>query len=363
MRAILKTLLLIGCIAPPASLAFAQSTVPVIDGNATVRLPSVPIPFSELATPEAKAAYLRLMEENRVAATKPARTIADQRAIEDAKLIPMKERQMQALAVSIDPQVIAGVQTDVITPKAGIAPRNRNRVLINLHGGGFTTGARFGGQVESIPVAWAGRIKVVTVDYRMAPEHRFPAASEDVVAVYRELLKTYRAENIGIFGCSAGGMLTGQTLAWFQTHGVPRPGAAGIFGSGSQIRGSGDSNYVAAPLMGWPMPPLPPGLNATQYMPYFRGANPNDPVLSPIEHPEILSKFPPTLIVSGTRDIGLSPSLNLHAKLVDAGATAELHVWEAMTHCGFTEPDVPESRQAWKVMAQFFDRYLGTKRK
>ena len=67
-----------------------------------------------------------------------------------------------------------------------------------------------------MPVAVLGRIKVVSLDYREGPKYRFPAASEDVAAAYRELLKTYRAEDIGIYGCSAGGMLTGMSVAWFQ---------------------------------------------------------------------------------------------------------------------------------------------------
>ncbi len=90
---------------------------------------------------------------------------------------------------------------------------NRNRVLINLHGGGMIVGGRYGGQLESIPVSSIGRIKVVTVDYRMAPEHRYPAAEDDAIAVYRELLKTYRPENIGVYGCSSGAWLTGTTVA------------------------------------------------------------------------------------------------------------------------------------------------------
>ena len=87
-----------------------------------------------------------------------------------------------------------------------------------------------------MPIAALGRIKVVSLDYRQGPEHRHPAASEDVAAAYRELLKTYRPENIGIYGCSAGGMLAGMSVAWFQRHGLPRPGAVGILCAGRRER-------------------------------------------------------------------------------------------------------------------------------
>src|SRR4029077_6581875 len=78
-----------------------------------------------------------------------------------------------------------------------------------------------------------GRFKVVTVDYRQGPEHVYPAASEDVAAVYKDLLKTYRTENIGSYGCSAGGVLTGQVAAWLLDKGLPSPGVLGIFGAGA----------------------------------------------------------------------------------------------------------------------------------
>ena len=79
-----------------------------------------------------------------------------------------------------------------------------------------------------MPVASLGKIRVVAVDYRQGPEHVFPAASEDVTAVYRELLKHYPAENIGIYGNSAGAVLTAMVIAWFQKEGLPRPGAIGL---------------------------------------------------------------------------------------------------------------------------------------
>ena len=91
---------------------------------------------------------------------------------------------------------IAGVYTDVITSKDGVAAWNKHRVLINLHGGGFLIGARIMGAMESTPVAALGKIKVGTVDYRQGPEHKFPAASEDVAAVYKGLLKTYKPRTL-----------------------------------------------------------------------------------------------------------------------------------------------------------------------
>src|SRR3546814_19508896 len=127
--------------------------------------------------------------------------------------------------------MIAGVQTDIVTPREGISGKNADRVLINLHGGGMLVGGRYGGQLESIPVSSMGRIKVVTVDYRMAHEHSYPAAEEAVIAVYREPLKTYRAENIGIDGCSGRASLTRSVVAKIIARGRPNTGARGVIGT------------------------------------------------------------------------------------------------------------------------------------
>src|SRR5581483_1326023 len=98
-------------------------------------------------------------------------------------------------------QTIARIRTDIVEPQAGVTARNRNRVLISLHGGSYQY--KSGGQarlIEAVLVAGYSRIKVVSVDYAKYPQHHFPAAVDDVVAVYRELLKTYKPQNIGIYG-------------------------------------------------------------------------------------------------------------------------------------------------------------------
>ncbi len=103
--------------------------------------------------------------------------------------------------VTVQQSTIAGVPVRIITPP-DVPADHQSRVLINLHGGGFNSDS--GSLTESIPVAALSRMEVVAVLYRLAPEHPFPAAVDDAIAVYRDLLKTHSPENIGIFGTSAG---------------------------------------------------------------------------------------------------------------------------------------------------------------
>ena len=127
--------------------------------------------------------------------------------------------------MNVEEPNIAGVRTDTITPLS-MPESNRNRVLINLHGGGFNSDS--GSLIEGVPIANLAKIKVVSVYYRLAPENPFPAAVDDVVAVYRELLKTYKPRNIGIFGTSAGAILTAEVTVRLNSWACP-PGALGIF--------------------------------------------------------------------------------------------------------------------------------------
>lgn len=262
------------------------------------------------------------------------------------------ERQRERYQVVIEARVMAGVATEIITPAEGVPVANQNRVLINLHGGALLIGARWGGQVESIPIAARGKFKVVSVDYRMGPEYKFPAASEDVALVYQELLKTYPPENIGIYGCSGGGLLAAQSVAWIARQSLPRPGAVGIFCSGAGYWTDGDSGPIVGAIMqrDWAAP---------DEVAYFHGVSLDDPYLFPAYHDHLLKNFPPSLLINSVRDQTLSSAAHTHSRLTALGVPAELHVWEGLGHAFFYEPDLPESGESYDVMVRFFDRYLG----
>lgn len=332
--------------------ASAQDAKPKIDADGTVTSPGARFPFSVYASPQALQRFRQIFDEGRAAPPLGGSIQASREFYE--KINADRAGRMQKLyPVEIKASKIGGVGVDVVAPTGNVA--DEKRVLINLHGGAFLWGAGSGGLVESIPVASLSRIKVISVDYRQGPEYTFPAASEDVENVYRALLKHHRAQDIGIYGCSAGGVLTGEAVAWFASKNLPMPGGIGIFCAGV-VDFLGDSTYMGPALMGEAVPDKPFRL---LQLPYFKGADPNDPLVMPGTSEKVLAKFPPTLLISGTRDMALSPLLRSNELLTEAGVPTELHVWEGMWHSFFSDPELPESKAAYAVMARFFERELG----
>ena len=333
--------------------AAAQDSAPGIKPDGTVTSPALSIPYSSFASPQARAFFPKLLAEGSKAPPIDA-PIAQSRAFYDRLNSDRVVRMQKMYAVKIHRETIAGVGADVVLPAQGVPAQNQHRVLINLHGGAFLWGAHSGGLVEAIPVASVGRIKVIALDYRQGPEHSFPAASDDVEAVYRALLKQYKPQQIGIYGCSAGGILTGESVARLITDKLPVPGAIGSF-CGSLLDIDGDSAYVAPVLNGQG---VPAHRLALADLPYFHGANPRDPLVQPGLSPALLVRFPPTLLITGSRDMTMSSVLASQQRLDQAGVQTELHVWDGMWHSFFSDPELPESQDAYRVMARFFLTHL-----
>jgi len=270
--------------------------------------------------------------------------------------------------VDISAEDTAGVYTEIFVPQGGVSEKNKDRILISIHGGAFMFGARSFSHTEAMQVADLGRIKVISPDYRQAPEYRHPSAVDDTLAVYKETLKAYEPSNIGIYGCSAGAMLAAQLIAKILQEGLPLPAAAGLFCAaipftmddvpGAFKMSNGESAYLVAAQYGSPR--SADELINTQVNPYFEGVSANDPVVAPGDFDEVMSKFPPTLLISGTRDFALSGVLASHQKLTTLDVDAELHVWEGLGHATFAyNPRLPETDEVHQVIVNFFDKHLG----
>ncbi len=321
-----------------------------VQANGSVSLPAEVVPPSKFLSPEAKVYLDRHLHDMQ----DPTMTYAEKGIPRFMK--PYLERMRSLYPVTVQDTQVGGVHVFVYEPRVdGKEPRTA-RILINLHGGGFSGCWPGCAEMESRPIAALGQVRVVSVDYRQGPENKFPSASEDVARVYRALLKTHKPSDIGIYGCSAGGMLTAESVAWFQQHALPSPGAIGIFCAGAGEFG-GDAAFTSTPLGEGRFMAMPGDGGAR--LGYFSDADPKSPLVSPLYSEEVLRKFPPTLVITGTRDFAMSGAIYTHSTLVRVGVDADLHVWEGLFHGFFYDPDIPESKEAYRVIVRFFKKHLG----
>ena len=183
------------------------------------------------------------------------------------------------------------------------------------------------------------------LDYRVAPDHPFPAALDDCVAVYRALLAERPSGEIVVMGTSAGGNLAAALLLRAADEGLAMPAGALLMTPELDLTERGDTFNT---LMGLDVV-LPERLMPFN-LAYAAGADLADPYVSPLHG--VVTGFPPTLIQAGTRDIFLSNAVVMHRKLRRAGIRAELNVWEDMPHGGFGGL-TPEDREMNAEMKVF----------
>ncbi len=283
----------------------------------------------------------------------PESSIADQRRGVDGWEASAGAEFRKRYPVDVQAATIAGVPVSEITPP-DIPAAHRNWVLINLHGGGFKVDS--GSLTETVPVAALTHTKVVAVLYRLSPEVHFPAAVDDAITAYRELLKTHKPSEMVIFGTSAGAVLTGEVAVKLKQLGLPQPAALGIFSGEGDFSIAGDSLslYALNGFSGHLDPPKSPPSGLDEYV--SSGTSLQDPVLSPVYAD--LHGLPPTLFMTSGRDLLLSGTTILHRKFLGAGVDARLVVFDALPHAFWNTPQLPETREAHEIMADFFVKQL-----
>jgi epsilon-lactone hydrolase len=325
--------------------AVPQTDTCTVDADGTAHITRV-VPVPQTISPEAQKFISRPVPPG------PDPTLAERRAAQDRSRTARAEEARKLYPVDIKQEMIAGVRCDIIKP-LNIPAAKQDRVLINVHGGGFN--ADSGSLVEGVPIAYLTGTTVVSVYYRLAPEYPFPAAVDDTEAVFRELLKTRKAAKIGLYGTSAGAILTAEVAVRLRRNGLPLPGVLGIFSGNGDMGRTGDSQAIYT-VRGFGGNLRPPSM--TPHSPDYIGAtDPKDPVLSPIFAD--LKGFPPTLLVTSTRDVLLSGTAVLHRALLRDGVDAELVVFDALPHAFWYNYQLPETREALDIMARFFDKHLG----
>lgn len=278
--------------------------------------------------------------------------VADAGAAGTIKNIP---GMMERLHVKVEKTTIDGVRAFILTPEV-IAPENRNRLLIHVHGGCYVLNPGEAALPEALFMAGFGHFKVIAVDYRMPPEAYFPAALDDGLTVYKNAIKTTNPKNIAVFGSSAGGALTLEMVLKAKQDGLPLPGAIAPGTPMSDVTKVGDTFVTNAMLDNVLV--SPDGFCDAATKVYANGHDLKDPLLSPVYGD--LKGFPPTILTSGTRDLLLSNTVRVHRKLRQAGVDAALQVFEGQSHAHYYRDDTaPESKEAFEEIAAFFDKHLG----
>jgi monoterpene epsilon-lactone hydrolase len=357
----------------------------VIDADGTAHITRV-VPLPKVLSAEARAKWSKPISD----AVPPTTTAPQRRPGIDAWQKAEGQRAQAAYPVKVSESEVGGVPVRIIDPlpdqkvgpvsgagsvgdplhysvipgaasakgEADAAPVrvHADRVLMCLHGGGFDSDT--GSYTEAIPIANLTRSRVVSVLYRLAPEHPFPAAVDDAVAVYRELLKTYAPNHIAIYGTSAGAILTGEVAVRLKELNLPQPAALGVFSGAGDLSSLGDSDSIAMytfnGLGGYHPVPKP---HAKAPSPYIANHDPNDPVLSP-NHTD-LHGLPPTLFVTSGRDLLLSSTADMERAWLRDGVQSQMVFFDGLPHYFWGDVDLPESREAFATMARFFDQYLG----
>jgi acetyl esterase/lipase len=331
--------------APTTAVEAPNHDTSFIDADGTAHVTRV-VPVPATISPEAQKVLGRAMPDQG-----PPESLAERRTNTDAYTAGARVAWSKGCPNQLVEDKIAGVPVRIVTPD-GMPDANRDKVLLNLHGGGFNSDS--GSYTESIPIASYTKIKVVAALYRLAPESPFPAAVDDSVAVYKELLKTYKPDHIVIYGTSAGAILTAEVAVKLKQLSLPLPAALGIFSGMGDFARAGDSAslYSLRGLSGHLDPPTPGSHNND----YMTATDPRDPVLSPIYAD--LHGLPPTLFVTSGRDMLLSGTANLHRAYINAGVDARLVVFDALTHAFWYDSKLPEAIEANHIMADFFVKQL-----
>lgn len=323
-------------------------------GDNARQLPAREIPVPETVSPELRAF---------IAAPLPPDWRLHPKSVDEWKALVRAQAQpaldalpalRQQMDVTIEPGVVAGVKVFTVTPRE-IAEPNRHRLLVHVHGGGYVMYPGEAGVGEAVLMAGRGHIKVVSIDYRMAPDFPYPAAIDDAMAVYKALLQANDAKRMGIFGTSSGGAMTMIMVLRAKAEGVQLPAAIAVGTPWSDMTKTGDTYFTndgldsyLVSMDGWA------GDAATLYA---NGHDLKDPMLSPLYGD--LHGFPPTILTTGTRDLFLSNTVRVHRKLREAGVTADLNVFEGMSHAQYLLAfDSPESKEHFAELTAFFDKYL-----
>lgn len=252
---------------------------------------------------------------------------------------------------SMEDRVINGITTLWTTPPQ---LKNADKVMIFIHGGAWIINSRKTQLKFQADVASSLGVKVVSIEYPLAPEHPYPAALHDIVAAYTGIVSEYGAENAGLFGTSAGGGLTLATLLRLKADGLQLPAASAPLSPGADMTASG---YLYSNV-GLQDPILPVYGLYSSMQAYVGKADPKDPLVSPVFGD--YTGMTPLFLLSGTAEIIGSDAIRVAARARNQGVDVTLLVSDGMWHVPIDNGSgVPELQLAYDEMIKFFRRHMG----
>ena len=257
--------------------------------------------------------------------------------------------------VTIKADEIEGVAVYRVVPKDGARAPHEKHVFLYLHGGAYVFGGGPGSVTEAVTISARVGIPSVAVDYRMPPDHPFPAAVDDAVAVYRKLLDHHAPSQIAVGGTSAGGGLTLAAIHRMLALDMPVPGAAYLGTPWADLTDTSDTLHslegIDRILVTYQ------GMLAAAGRLYAGDEALTHPLISPVYGD--FDGFPPTYLVTGTRDMLLSDTVRVHRKLKLAGVATDLNVYEGLSHAEYLiVADSPEHEQAYGELGAFLGTHL-----
>lgn len=271
-------------------------------------------------------------------------------AMVESHLAKTGAARVAAYPATITEHPLSAVTLYEVAPDT-LAPDHDDKAIYHIHGGAFIVGGGISAAHAAQPVASVAGLRSFSVDYRMPPDYPFPTGLHDCLEGYRFLLERYAAGRIVIEGSSAGANLAAAVTLLARDEGLPLPGACILHTAGVDMTFSGDTFATNETI------DVVLRTSHNNAMPlYCNGHDTRDPYLSPV-FGDFSKGFPPTQLISGTRDMLLSPTVMMHRELRRAGLEAELHVFEAMPHGGFGNMS-PEDFERLEESARFIRKHI-----
>ena len=232
---------------------------------------------------------------------------------------------------------------------------SRHRVVLHFHGGGYVIGRPKTYRNFNARVSEGADARVFSVDYRLAPEDRFPAARDDCLAAYRWVLEQGRsAAEVAFVGESAGGGLVMATLLAARDAGLPLPACAVAISPWVDLTNSGESHGTNRE----PDAMIPPGLLGAWAKEYLGGADPKNPGASPLFGDP--TGLPPIYLLVGSTEVLLDDARRLFTKLSSAGIETSIDVGPEMPHnWPLFAYAIPEGEASVRKIGAFFRQHLG----